>query len=258
MMPSMTTSASAGTSRSTVSALTNGSGASGIAVAEHTLMLMLALIKRLPETAELQRQRRWVWGFDVAEVHGQTACIVGLGDVGRSIAHLLGAFGVRCIGVRRRPEPMPGFAAVATSVGAAGVVTGLVVGGIAKSNHDESLDFCVERACRDEGLTLQDEAIAQGEAATVVFTIGAIALATGAMLLRLGDRVMQLGSTAVAGFTTFVVGGVLAGQVSGFVIFENPVWDRRGIVIGVGGLAVLALHLVSLGRRAAAAGRTVT
>jgi hypothetical protein len=97
------------------------------------------------------------------------------------------------LALRRRPPPPvdepeseslwvpPSWIGIAlTSVGAAGVVTGLVVGGIAKSNHDESLDFCVERACRDEGLALQDEAIAQGEAATVVFTIGAIALATGA------------------------------------------------------------------------------
>lgn len=67
-----------------------------------------------------------------------------------------------------------------TSVGAAGVVTGLVVGGIAKRRHDDSLEHCADRACTDEGLAIQDEAIAQGNAATVVFSIGLAALAAGA------------------------------------------------------------------------------
>jgi len=67
-----------------------------------------------------------------------------------------------------------------TSVGAAGVVTGLVIGGIAKGRHDDSLEHCADRACTDEGLAIQDEAIAEGNAATVVFSIGLAALAAGA------------------------------------------------------------------------------
>jgi hypothetical protein len=87
-----------------------------------------------------------------------------------------------------------------------------------------------------------------------VTAVGLIGLATGAMLLRLGDCVRELRTAAAAGFATFVVGGVLAGQISGYRIFENPVWDRRGIAIGVGGLVVLALHLVNMKRHAATAG----
>ena len=67
-----------------------------------------------------------------------------------------------------------------TSIGAAGVVTGLVVGGIAKGRHDDSLEHCADRACTEEGLAMQDEAIAQGNAATVVFSIGLGVLAAGA------------------------------------------------------------------------------
>jgi phosphoglycerate dehydrogenase-like enzyme len=102
--------------------LTNGSGASGLAVAEHTLSLMLALVKRLPETLEFQHERRWVWGFEATELRGQTACIVGLGDVGRRIAHLLRAFGVSSIGIRRRAESVPEVERVHASVGEPGVL----------------------------------------------------------------------------------------------------------------------------------------
>lgn len=86
--------------------LTNGSGASGIAVAEHTLALLLGLVKRLPELREAQCEHRWTPGFWAGELHGQTACIVGLGDVGRSVARLLRAFGVYVLGVHRTSEPV--------------------------------------------------------------------------------------------------------------------------------------------------------
>ena len=86
--------------------LSNGSGASGIAVAEHALALLLALLKRLPELCERQRDRRWAHEFSAAELHGQTACIVGLGDVGLSLARILRPCGVRLLGVRRQHEPV--------------------------------------------------------------------------------------------------------------------------------------------------------
>jgi phosphoglycerate dehydrogenase-like enzyme len=101
--------------------LTSGSGASGIAVAEHVLAVILALAKRLPETLEHQRQRNWVRGFDVAELHGQTACIVGLGDLGQNIARLLRALGLNCIGIRRQPLPVADLE-VYTDLGEAGVL----------------------------------------------------------------------------------------------------------------------------------------
>jgi len=87
--------------------LTTGSGASGIAVAEHALALLLSLLKRLPELGNYQAERAWRHDFTAAELHGQTVCIVGLGDVGRSTARLLRAFGVRILGVRRGGEPLP-------------------------------------------------------------------------------------------------------------------------------------------------------
>ena len=84
--------------------LTNGSGASGIAVAEHAIALLLALFKRLPTLRESQQRHEWPREFPAFELYGHTVGIVGLGDVGLSVARLLRPFGVRLLGVRRRPE----------------------------------------------------------------------------------------------------------------------------------------------------------
>ncbi len=88
-----------------------------------------------------------------------------------------------------------------------------------------------------------------------VTAVALVGLATAAMLLRVGDHLPDARTCGVAGFASFVVGGVLAAPVSGFVRFENPLWDRWAIAIalGVAGLAVLALHLVSVTRRGASA-----
>jgi phosphoglycerate dehydrogenase-like enzyme len=102
--------------------LTNGSGASGVAIAEHVLTVVLALTKRLPTLLDNQRAHRWEWRFDVSELHGQTACIVGMGDLGRSIARLLRAFGVHTIGIRRAPEPVPDVDETYPTIRAAGVL----------------------------------------------------------------------------------------------------------------------------------------
>jgi phosphoglycerate dehydrogenase-like enzyme len=86
--------------------LTNGSGAAGVAVAEHVMTVLLALLKRLPELQQLQQRREWPW-FTNAELQGSTALILGLGDLGRAIARVLRPFGAHVIGVRRAAEPVP-------------------------------------------------------------------------------------------------------------------------------------------------------
>lgn len=86
--------------------LTNGSGASGIAVAEHALALLLALLKGLPELHQAQQHKAWRHDFTAPELRGRTVTIVGLGDVGRSVARLLKPFGVTTLGVRRTADPI--------------------------------------------------------------------------------------------------------------------------------------------------------
>lgn len=91
--------------------LTNGSGAHGRAVAEHVLALLLAHYKRLPALLSDQRSRRWQPAA-AGELYGRRAGVVGLGDLGRTTAALLSAFGVRVTGYRRSGAAVPEVDAV--------------------------------------------------------------------------------------------------------------------------------------------------
>jgi phosphoglycerate dehydrogenase-like enzyme len=83
--------------------LTNAGGSGADPIAEFVLARMLEHAKKLRELAALQASRTWktTWTADMA---GATALVVGLGPIGRRIAELCKAFGMRVVGVRRRPE----------------------------------------------------------------------------------------------------------------------------------------------------------
>lgn len=80
-------------------------GANTNAVAEHTLMLMLACARRL--TAQDAAARAGDWGFrqrtGAFELRGKTVLVVGMGRVGRRVASLCAAFGMRVTGYGPRP-----------------------------------------------------------------------------------------------------------------------------------------------------------
>ena len=75
-------------------------GANANAVAEHTLMLILACAKRLP--AQDAAARAGDWGFrkstEAGELRGKTVLIIGMGRIGQRIAPLCAAFGMRVVG----------------------------------------------------------------------------------------------------------------------------------------------------------------
>jgi phosphoglycerate dehydrogenase-like enzyme len=73
-------------------------------VAEHALLLMLALSRRLPQTRAALAAGKVGEPAGLA-LWGKTACIVGLGDTGSALAHRLCALGMRLVAVRRRPQP---------------------------------------------------------------------------------------------------------------------------------------------------------
>ncbi len=72
-------------------------GVNHTTVAEHTLLLMLALVKKMVEHTEAVRAGDWkrMTGNEVA---GKTLGIVGLGRIGREVAKRATAFGMRIIG----------------------------------------------------------------------------------------------------------------------------------------------------------------
>ncbi|HEY8415772.1 MAG TPA: D-2-hydroxyacid dehydrogenase [Thermaerobacter sp.] len=93
--------------------LTNARGMHAATIADHVFMFMLAWARRLPAYLEQQRRHQWK-RQPTRELAGETLAVVGLGAIGREVARRALAFGMRVMGVRRRPEPVPGVDPVVT------------------------------------------------------------------------------------------------------------------------------------------------
>jgi phosphoglycerate dehydrogenase-like enzyme len=72
-------------------------GANAIAVAEHTILLMLALLKRFHTAESATRQGDWpsaeLVQAGLGELANTTVGLVGFGNIGRAVAQLLAPFG---------------------------------------------------------------------------------------------------------------------------------------------------------------------
>jgi phosphoglycerate dehydrogenase-like enzyme len=83
--------------------VTNSSGLYGPSIAEHAFALLTMITRNLQ--AALRNQIVGKWDRSVAgrltDLHGRTLAVVGLGDIGRSIARLGRAYGMRVVGCRR-------------------------------------------------------------------------------------------------------------------------------------------------------------
>jgi phosphoglycerate dehydrogenase-like enzyme len=90
--------------------ITNSTEVHGPVVAEHVMALIFALAKKIPQAAMLQQKR--VWGQDamwkegprLREIAGATLGLIGLGSIGRRVARMASALGMRVIGVREHVE----------------------------------------------------------------------------------------------------------------------------------------------------------
>lgn len=84
---------------------TNLSGAAAPQMAEHAVMMMLALGHHLPELFDLQRRAEWPserWKrFNPVELNTSTVGIIGYGSIGREIARLLNIFGATILATKR-------------------------------------------------------------------------------------------------------------------------------------------------------------
>ena len=81
--------------------VTNARGVFSRPIAEHVLLMILAVSRHLPELLELQKERTWQ-PLEGRELRELTIGIVGYGSLGRSVASLASAFGARVIALRRR------------------------------------------------------------------------------------------------------------------------------------------------------------
>ncbi len=84
--------------------LTNAAGVFAGALAEFAVAGILYFARDIPRLVRSQRAGRWEQ-FDVQEVAGTTALIVGFGGIGRAVAERLRAMRVRIIGCRNKAEP---------------------------------------------------------------------------------------------------------------------------------------------------------
>jgi len=78
----------------------NQAGGNGDSVAEMTIGLVLAVLRRIAESDRAMRGRRGMSREDLMghELRGRTVGLVGMGEVGRRTAHLARAFGTTVLG----------------------------------------------------------------------------------------------------------------------------------------------------------------
>ena len=95
--------------------VTSSRGVNSIAVAEHTLGLILSMTRGVADSLRAQGESRWaqheIWSRQppLQELHGQVLGILGLGDIGRELALRARALGMTVWGVVRRPRDRPEY-----------------------------------------------------------------------------------------------------------------------------------------------------
>ena len=79
-------------------AVMNTPGANAVAVAEHTLGLMLAMARQIPRANELMHQGKWEKkSLQGTELRGKTIGVLGLGRIGVEVARRAQAFGMKAV-----------------------------------------------------------------------------------------------------------------------------------------------------------------
>ncbi|MFS8665464.1 MAG: D-2-hydroxyacid dehydrogenase [Limnochordales bacterium] len=76
-------------------------------MAEHVIAYILALSHDIRRIVLQQQAREWR-PFVTRTVAGRTVGVAGVGDIGAEVARLAAAMGMRVVGWRRSPQPVPG------------------------------------------------------------------------------------------------------------------------------------------------------
>jgi phosphoglycerate dehydrogenase-like enzyme len=90
--------------------VTNIAGLRAFAVAEHALMLMLALVRRVRATESARNRQTWARDEitpSMDNLAGKQLLIIGLGAIGREIARKAKAFDMKVAGISRTTESVP-------------------------------------------------------------------------------------------------------------------------------------------------------
>lgn len=81
--------------------LSNSSGAYGPTIAEHIIMVLLMLLRRMPEYEKDLAERRWTFHAPIRSITGSHFVLLGTGDIGANTARRLKALGASVTGVCR-------------------------------------------------------------------------------------------------------------------------------------------------------------
>ena len=81
--------------------LSNSSGAYGPTISEHIIMVLLMLLRRMPEYQAALSRREWPYFAPIRSITGSHAVLLGTGDIGSNTARRLKALGARVTGVCR-------------------------------------------------------------------------------------------------------------------------------------------------------------
>lgn len=89
--------------------LTNSS-CYGVTIAEHVVMVLLMLLRRMPEYEEVVRNRGWSNQLPIRSIRDNTFTILGTGDIGVNVADRLRGMGAaRITGLSRSGRAREGF-----------------------------------------------------------------------------------------------------------------------------------------------------
>ena len=75
--------------------LTNSSGAYGLAISEHIIMMALLLMRRMPEYFKVVEERGWTRDLKIRSVKGSVIAIAGTGNLGQNAAKRFKALGAK-------------------------------------------------------------------------------------------------------------------------------------------------------------------
>lgn len=96
--------------------LTNSSGAYGVTISEHTVMMLLDILRRQPEYRRLVSAHEWRRDLVVQSIKGSRITLLGTGDIGQETAARLRAFAPEnLIGVNRSGRNPGGFDRILTA-----------------------------------------------------------------------------------------------------------------------------------------------
>lgn len=87
----------------------NTPGANAATIAEHTLSLMLMLMRNMYVSVAQVKQHNWNWRnqYSGDELHGKTLGILGMGNIGKRVAKLAEAFGMNVVYWSRSAQDVP-------------------------------------------------------------------------------------------------------------------------------------------------------